>query len=369
VLFADRSAKKHMKNAFEQLADEAQQRSVNAKHLEKVEEVSVDLFVENILPKAETVEVLVENVHEPNFMTLLAPVNADAPCMLKWPNNFSWSYTGEVTDSIKNLVKAAGGNVSGALRCSLAWHNADDLDIHLIQPDARGASRGVRIGFNNPQDSTTGGRLDVDMNAGGPTNTVNPVENITFPECRSLRSGVYTLYVHQYAKRSTDNYGFTVEIEFLGKVYSFTYDEVMRSKKRVDVATFKYTPADGFELIESLPESRASREIWGVNTQTYVKCRMILNSPNHWDGNKTGNKHVFFILEDCLKPGKARGFYNEFLTDELHEHRKVFEMLGARMKAEESDTQLSGLGFSTTKRGSVFCKVGGAFNRTVKVVF
>jgi hypothetical protein len=96
---------------------------------------------------------------------------------------------------------------------------------------------------------------------------------------------------------------------------------------------------------------------------------MVMLSPNHWDDNQVGNRHVFFILENCLKEGKARGFYNEFLTDELRDHRKVFEMLGAKMKAEESDQQLSGLGFSTTKRNSVFLKVGGTFNRTIKVTF
>lgn len=371
VLFADRSARKLMQNPFDELADEAGKRNVSAKHLEKVEEIPIDKFVESVLPKAESVEVLVENKHEPNFFTLLSPVNAEAACMLKWHNNFSWSYAGEVTDSIKQRVKAAGGDVSGDLRCSLAWHNSDDLDIHLIQPhpNKNCSARGFKIGFDNRVDHGTGGNLDVDMNAGGPRNAVDPVENITFPKRAKMLEGTYTLYVHQYSKRNTDKVGFTAEIEFDGKVYSFGYDKVLRSKERVDVAKFKYTHADGLEIITSLPEENASRQIWGISTQTYVKCRMILNSPNHWDGQKTGNKHVFFVLEDCLHPGKARGFYNEFLTDDLREHRKVFEMLGARMKAEESDRQLSGVGFSVTQRNSVFCKVQGAFNRTVKVTF
>ena len=58
VLFADRSAKKHMKNAFEQLADDVGER-VNPKHLEKVEEVPIDKFIENVLPKALDQEVFV----------------------------------------------------------------------------------------------------------------------------------------------------------------------------------------------------------------------------------------------------------------------------------------------------------------------
>jgi hypothetical protein len=372
VLFADRSAKKLMKNAFEQLADDVGDK-VNAKHLEKVEEIPVDKFIETILPKAETIEVLVENKHEPNFMSVIAPMTPNAPNMLKWDNNFSWTYNGEVTDSIKQRVKAAGGSVSGDLRCSLAWHNSDDLDLHLVQPGAPGPRGGKRAGYEifygQKVDQKTRGQLDVDMNAGGPTNPTNPVENITFPSRDRMVEGEYRLFVHQYSKRNSDRGGFEVEIEFDGKLWSFAYDKVVRQSENVEVAKFKYTHKDGLQMITSLQEANATREIWGVNTQSYVKCRMVMLSPNHWDDNQVGNRHVFFILEGCLQEGKGRGFYNEFLTDDLRDHRKVFEMLGAKMKAEESDQQLSGLGFSTTKRNSVFLKVGGTFNRTVKVTF
>ncbi|MGR2462374.1 hypothetical protein ACUX4R_26210, partial [Salmonella enterica] len=82
-----------------------------------------------------------------------------------------------------------------------------------------------------------------------------------------------------------------------------------------------------------------------------------------------GNKHVFFILEGCANPEGTRGFYNEYLKPELDKHRKVFEMLGSKMKVQPNENQLSGLGFSTTQRNHVFVKVSGAFNRTVKVIF
>ena len=82
-----------------------------------------------------------------------------------------------------------------------------------------------------------------------------------------------------------------------------------------------------------------------------------------------GNKHLFFILEGCAQPGSIRGFYNEFLMESLRENRKVFEHLGSQMRVEEAEHQLSGVGFSTTQRNSVTCRVSGSFNRTLKVLF
>ena len=75
------------------------------------------------------------------------------------------------------------------------------------------------------------------------------------------------------------------------------------------------------------------------------------------------------MLDNCVNPNKARGFYNEFLRNELTPERKVFEMLASKMKCEETNDQLSGLGFSSTQRNSVLCKVSGSFNRVIKIKF
>jgi dTDP-4-dehydrorhamnose 3,5-epimerase-like enzyme len=75
------------------------------------------------------------------------------------------------------------------------------------------------------------------------------------------------------------------------------------------------------------------------------------------------------MLDGCANDGKARGFFNEFLTEELSTHRKVFEVVGSKMKTNESSNQLSGLGFSSTQHTDVLCRVKGSFNRVVKVTF
>lgn len=358
VLFADRNTKKKMKGVFDELTATAAQKKPS---LDKVQEIGVEEFVNDVLPKVETMEVFVENKHTPNFVSLIAPMNEDAAPILKWNNNFTWSYNGEMTDSIKERVKAAGGNVAGDLRASLSWFNYDDLDLHVVEPD------GNEIFFGNKRSLSTGGHLDVDMNVSRETRT--PVENLIWPSMSKMKEGDYKIFVHNYTKRETTDVGFEVEIEYNGNIETFTYDKAVRAGANVQVAVVNFSKRDGFTMKPKLTSSKVSKDVWGVNTEGFHKVEMVMHSPNHWDGEEIGNKHWFFMLEDCKNPDQARGFYNEFLRGDLTEHRKVFEVLSSKMKTAESDNQLSGLGFSSTKENSLLCRVTGSFNRTLKIKF
>lgn len=363
VLFADRDTQKVMKegSVFDDLKQEASGRT--PRNLKKVEEIHIDQFVEDVLPKINKMELMLENKHENNLMSVIAPVNPDAANMLKWDNNFSWSYKGEVTDSIKERVKAAGGNVEGYLRCSLSWSNYDDLDIHMFEPMG-----GEHIHYGFRKSHGTFGNLDVDMNARH-KDSRTPVENIVYPTKSRMIPGVYKLKVHNFRKRENKDVGFTVEIECEGQLYTFEYGKAMRDMECVTVAELKVDKNGEVTVIGKLPSTTRSKELWGVNTNTFVPVAMMMHSPNHWDDNQVGNKHTFFVLEDCLNPEPARGFYNEFLKAELNDHRKVFEVLASKMKAEPTERQLSGVGFSSTQRNTATVKVSGSFNRMLKIIF
>jgi hypothetical protein len=82
-----------------------------------------------------------------------------------------------------------------------------------------------------------------------------------------------------------------------------------------------------------------------------------------------GNRHFFFILDGCRAEETPRGFFNEFLKNELNAHRKVFEVVAGKMRVPDSTEQLSGLGFSSTQRAELLCRVRGSFTRTLKVLF
>lgn len=358
VLFADRTAKAQM-NVFEQLASDTK---TAPKKLDKIEEISIADFIKNVLPKAQTLELLVENRLQPNLVSLIAPANEGAPNLFKWDNGFSWSYNGEVTDSIKERVKAAGGNVAGDLRVSLSWYNSDDLDLWVHEPSGGKIYHGSKVGRSK-------GTLDVDMNAYGKSDAHNPVENVTWARESEIIEGEYRVVVNNYNKRMSDRVGFEIQMEFKGQVFSFAHPQALGNSKNVEVVRFKYTRAKGVEIISSIGHTKSSQDAWGIKTETFQKVALVLNSPNFWDDQTIGNQHFFFMLEGCQNPESTRGFYNEYLRDELHEDRKVFEMLAGKLKAEFTEDQLSGLGFSVTKRNEVVVKVSGSFNRTLKIKF
>ena len=96
--------------------------------------------------------------------------------------------------------------------------------------------------------------------------------------------------------------------------------------------------------------------------------KSITLSPNHWN-TKVGNKHLFFFLEGCKTDETTRGFYNENLRTDLDKDRKVFEVLGSKVKVEPAENELSGLGFSETVRNDIYLEIEGKFKRIIKVKF
>ena len=356
ILFADRASKKRLTDVFDEVPVKA-----ISKKLDKIEEIQIDDFITKILPNITTMEIMPENKHISSFVSLIAPSDMTAKHLFKWDNPFSWSYNGNVADSIKERVKNAGGNVGGDVRISLSWFNHDDLDLYLLEPD------GHEINFTKKGcKSLLGGMLDVDMNV---QNLVNdPVENICYETKNKMISGIYRVFVNPFQIRTTENPGFEIEIEINGQVMNLSYDKAV--KQRIEVCHIIYDKLTliGFQVIPLIPEINVSKEIWNVKTNQFQKVSVMMLSPNYWN-NQVGNKHYFFMLENCINNTNARGFFNEFLISDLDQHRKVFEIVGNKMKAESTPNQMSGLGFSSTQRNSILCRVSGTFTRTIKLIF
>ena len=366
ILFVNRDAKKRLKKSvFDELKEETKQ---DLKRFDKVDEVSIDDFLEKILPETTNLELLLEGKHEKNLLSLIAPVNQEAKTMFKWNNNFSWAYNGDIADSdIKKNVKNAGGNVEGILRFSIQWnhgnqYNGNDFDAHCHEPN------GNHIFFSNKgRVHTSSGMLDVDII--NPIRNTPAVENITWTDEKKMPEGVYQFLVHNYSHNGGRE-GFSAEIEFNGEIYSFDYPKELKHNEKVVVAEIKYSRKDGIKFLKSLDSTRMSKELWGIKTHQFVKVNVCMFSPNYWDGQESnGNRHYFFFMDDCKNETNPRGFFNEFLNEGLKDHRKVFEALGSKMRVEESTNQLSGIGFSSTQRNSILAKVDGSFSRVIKINF
>lgn len=330
---------------------------------DKVEVIPIDKFVKEILPKVESIDVFFENNQIGNLVSLIAPIDATAGKLFRWDNNFSWAYNGDVADSIKERVKKAGGNVEGDLCCRLGWYNFDDLDLHMSAPGGDHIYYAQKTGIRRI------GELDVDMNAGS-GQTREAVENIFYRNRSKMFEGQYTLYVNQFRQRESIDYGFEVEIDYLGQIYKFGYNQILRDKSNITVAVFNYSHKGGLEILESLPMSTAKKTVWGIPTGEFHKVSAMMLSPNYWNqdnSNGTGNKHYFFVLENCKNDGNPRGFFNEYLRSDFEGHRKVFEIVGSKIKVEKSNNQLSGLGFSSTQKNTLVCRVKGSFSRIVKI--
>lgn len=338
VIWAARAKQALMKDSITELLMPATTpRNITMAHATLV---PVEYFVKEVLPGAEAMELLVQNRHLGNFVSVTGS-NDPAP-LFRWGNGFAWSYDGDVTDSIRERVKRAGGNVDAELRVSLSWHNSDDLDLHVNSPEGH-------VYFGNKS-----GILDVDMNAGGPTNAKDPVENMSWTR---PKPGHYTFTVNQYTRRNTTNVGFDIELFANGKSDFFSYPKGLSNGQVQAVFSFDVDherKVVNLSVASGMTSSTMAQNKWGVQTETLVPVDTLMLSPNHWGGNASGNKHWFFILRDCSNPEPTRGIYNEFLRPDLTEHRKVFEVLGAKTKCAPDPQGLAGLGFSSTRQDDCY---------------
>jgi hypothetical protein len=369
VLWVDSSVKSSMKGGVADLLMAAAKPTADIAK-KNIIDINIEDFLANILPKAKSIDLLVKNGQQGNFMSLTAPVHPSNGDLFKWENNFAWSYNGNIADSaLRKQVQSLGGRVDGVLRFSHTWNydrrNASLMDLHVFMPGSSPHRDGVhniypigqRVGWNNRKDSSSGGVQDVDYTDAAPEGYI-PVENITFPSMDKLKDGDYTFKIHNWSFRAPTQGGFKAEIEFAGQVFQYERVEAMKHHEWITLAVA--TKKNGeFTIEHKHPVGAASTDVWGVQTEKFTKVNTMLLSPNHWDHNKAGAKHYLFVLDGCANPEPTRGIYNEFLSPALDKHRKVFEVLGDKTKCPvvPPEDQLSGVGFTAARNDSVVLNV------------
>ena len=320
-------------------------------------EIQIREFLCHVLPTAARLQLFLDARHTRQFTAL---TTGDAG-LFPWPNSFSWAYAGDLASAsrVKERVKAAGGDVDGELRISLSWDYTDDLDLHLQAPNTH-VYYADRNGY--------GASLDVDAN-GMDGVRPDPVENITFAWLAEAR---HIFWVDNFSRRS-DGRDYQIEIEskrplYVGKegAYSpcsgplllefsgvperkYSYSSPERSEVLVNDCGVYVTPHHTLKVVEQVQAVQ-----WGVQLGAGpVDVTTVMRSPNCWAGEALGHEHVIFALAGCAPDAPVRGFFNEQLRPELHQHRKVFEVLASRTKAEPIANPVAGVGFSTTEKAEV----------------
>jgi hypothetical protein len=71
------------------------------------------------------------------------------------------------------------------------------------------------------------------MNAGG-ARSRTPVENLAF---NRLENGVYKVYVNQYNRRETTDFGFAIEVEIDGQLQQYSYDKACPTSRTSPAST------------------------------------------------------------------------------------------------------------------------------------
>lgn len=373
VLFANRNATNITTVANDVFGELESEVSIDPKQFSRVEEITVQDFIEKVIPSSKEIEVFMENRHVRNLVSMIAPVNRDAKSLFKWNNPLSWAYNGNVTSSIRQNVKDAGGEVNGALRFSIQWNDStkdnSDLDAHALEPGGAEIYFGSFCGKNRRL-SPNGGTLDIDITDPFIQRPGEPsVENIIYRNKSHMTPGKYVFFVNQFAARNSE--GFRAEIEFDNNIYEFEYNYPIPTRQNILVAEVVLDKSGEFMITEHLKSRPLSKEVWGIRTNKFVPVNCISYSPNYFDDqNGIGHQHLFFFLNGCVNEGNPNGFYNEFLKSELvNGYKRVFEALGSKCKVANTENQLSGIGFSMTERAELIVKVKGKDEKIMKVKF
>lgn len=333
--------------------------------------VPVAEFMADVLPHCKRLEAYLENRQERNFVTLTAPQSEQSKPIFRWPNNFGWTYNGDLAgrSEIREAVKQAGGFVDAYFRFSILWNENGrdicDLDAHAFEPD------GTEIFYANHNISKgngktrTGGCLDIDM--------IRPesvgVENIYWIDPQKLADGTYEFAIFNYD--DGPNTGAKAEIAIGDQVFQYEIPHRITRDKPICIA--RITLKDGrMASAEHCPclkdGSGIVRELYGLQTCQFHAVSLVCLSPNYWQ-SEVGHKHYFFMLAGARAPKPFRGFHNEFLRPELLDHRKVMEVLGQTMRVESTDGQLSGLGFNATVRDDLVLRIDDGQQRVIRVQF
>ena len=287
-------------------------------------------------------------------MVLTTEAKSGSKPLFKWDNPFAWAYiNSDTTDAIKARVKEMGGNVDADVRVSLSWHTSEDLDLHAHD------GRDSHVYYSHKRGM--GAYLDLDMNGLDKHDSDNPVENLIWLNQKDFPNNKVKIKVDHYSGHNNDpkRYGFDLQVEIMGAITTYRFESKFTGS---NVHFLSLVRKNGTIVIEDVHKSLKLVSQTTVDAQ-FITVDHVLLSPNYWDA-EVGNKHIFFTTKDFDLEQDVRGFFNEYLDNDLNQHRKVFEILGNRTKiSDNKENALRGYGFSTTMDNQLIVRATTASGR------
>lgn len=317
------------------------------------EKISLRHFLKfGFLQNINSLQVYVEPKHGPNFVTMIAPANPNAPVLTPWSNGYTWTFRSNRASVITERVKNAGGEVDAQLRVSLAWEGTDDLDLSAWINNSKVVYYGNKRYSKRYSDENL--TLDLDANGGSVTSLL-PVENIF-----GFSNEEVTFKVHNFRERK-GNTGFQVELKIDDSIQSYSYPVRVQDDEEITLFSVKGNEVTNLNSsLVPVQEGCISGSIWGLNVPGWVEVTQMCMSPNYW-GSSIGNEFLFMFLRGCSwgESSKPRGIFNEMVQHSIKEgNRQALEHLGSLMEVELiKEPECSGLGFNTSQTTSFFVKV------------
>lgn len=330
--------------------------SSSKKSFKGLPEVNISEFIDNVLPTCNNLEAYLDS--SDNLFTMLT---SDSPSIFKWDNSFRIIYNNGLADAIHKKATEKGAYLDATICVTLSWHNIDDLDLNCVEPN------GNVISFRNKMSWYTGGKLDIDMNAGSYNLSDNPVENIFHNDITKLKPGIYTYNVDQFRKNADKNFGFDIRVKVNDEIYVTSSNISPKSNNEIKVVEIEVDKNKNISLNylynnEKLTSSSVKNgTMWNCKTNQFHKVDMLIKSPNSWDSEKViGNLHYMFIINNMKNPDSVRPFLNEQLNYDFKEFARIIEKYGNENQVPYSENQVCGMGYSETSKKSLIVRINNS---------
>lgn len=185
------------------------------------------------------------------FFLLLGLLIYAIICRNNWNNSYDKIY--EINKRFDDCCKARNNFTNdsirvidnkgefGCLSFTLIWNSTDDLDLDVIDAKNNHIWYKKYCKSQDNQFSSTGGQLDIDLNAEG-IDSDQPVENVYF-KCTPPK-GIYKVRVKAFEKRVLNPVNVKLIVRKKGKIIKEISSTISKQNEMVELIKYNYNATE-----------------------------------------------------------------------------------------------------------------------------